>query len=98
MIKLGKNRDNAKLWITDDGFLQSDKPYVLKYMRVILDENFLQKDNPADGIIGMLDSSHIASIDPSGGPMLSVGDKLQGKEIIGFEDTENGMKINFKNL
>lgn len=80
MKDLGINRDRAKIWIDDDGFLQSDKPYVLEYMTVTLEE----------------DMKTIMAIDPSGGPYLMVGDNIEGNMIKGFEDTVNkGIKILF---
>lgn len=72
MKDLGINRDRVRIWIDDDGFLQSDKSYVLDHMTVILGNDM-----------------EIIAVDPSGGPYLMVGDKIEGKPIKGFEEIDN---------
>lgn len=82
MIDLGYNRDHAHLWIDDDNNLCIDEKHkwCLEYMRCILDEN---------------DNKTIIAIDPSGGPFISVGDKIEGHEITGFKSIKGGFQILF---
>lgn len=84
MIDLGFNRDNAHLWIDDEGFLQADDKHknCVEYMRVgYSDSTFI---------------SDIVFIDPSGGPFIRVGDELDGKKVKSIEMVKGkGFKVNF---
>lgn len=82
MIDLKYNRDGAHLWIDDANNLCVDDKhkYCIEYMRCILDAD---------------DDSVIVAIDPSGGPFISVGDKIGGKEIVAFQESKEGFKVLF---
>ena len=74
-----KNRDGAKIWIDDNHILQSNKPYVLKYARLIY--------NP--------DMKYIEAVDPSGGPMISLGSTIKNYKITAIVELKNGsIKLN----
>lgn len=74
------NRDGANLYIDDEGYLHSDKDYVLEYMRV-----------GGDG-----SANDIQFIDPSGGPFIEVGDKIANKTVAAIIPNNRGWKILFK--
>lgn len=78
MIDLGINRDKARIWLDDNNVICSNKDYVLEYMRVGYNSN---------------DKHTIEFIDPSGGPMLSIGDKIGNKKIVGFRTHGYGFKV-----
>lgn len=74
-----RNRDGAKLWLEQIGdsnqyILRTNKPFVLEYCRVIFDEV------PQDALIYDFDwgtkKALCRAYDPSGGPYISVGEKI----------------------
>lgn len=73
------NRDGANLQLVNVTKnlwkLESDKDYVLKYIRVIF------KEHATD-----YSSENIEAVDPPGGPMLYLGDIIDGYKIEGFHD------------
>lgn len=73
------NRDGAKIWVDENGLLKSDKDWVLEHIRVGFDKT------PED----------IIFIDPSGGPMIEIGNVYDGHPVTGFEQTPDGIKIIF---
>lgn len=83
MVDLGYNRNGAHLWVDKNNMLCADAShqYCLAHIRCILNK----------------DDSTIMSIDPTGGPFMSVGDQIGKKEISGFESTDKGFKIFFFN-
>lgn len=82
MIDLGYNRDHAHIWFDDNNVLCSDKDYVLEYMRVGYKE----------------DNKTVMFIDPSGGPMISVGDVVSNKKILKIESGGYGFKVVFDEI
>lgn len=78
MIDLGINRDRAHIWLDDNNVICSNKDYVLKYIRVGL--------SPTD-------NNTIEFIDPPGGPMLGIGDKIGNQKIVGFHSCDSGFKV-----
>lgn len=72
MIDLGKNRDGAHMWIDAEGFLRSNKDFVLEHMTVTFDS----------------DGKTVLAIDPSGGPYLEKGGDANGHKITGFKNVK----------
>lgn len=81
------NRDGADLKLVNawDNVwkLEVDKEheYVIQYMRVIYKENVDYKD-----ATDALDPKNYEAIDPSGGPMIGLGDIFEGYKLIEFMD------------
>ncbi len=80
-----RNRNGAKIWIDDNNILQSNEPYVLEYSRYFLSCDYNKDKSTLDQAM---------SIDPSGGPMINVGDhfkKDDGIEVVitGFKEKDN---------
>lgn len=86
-----KNRDGAKIWLEhlyDNTYkLNTDKSFVLEYMRVIFD------NIPDDSLIYDFDlngkKAKCNAIDPSGGPFISVGEIFENYKVIRIYDKEN---------
>lgn len=76
------NRDGADLRLkyqqNNEWILSADKEheYVIRYMRVIFKEHS-----------NVLSSENYEAIDPSGGPMISLGDTFEGYKVVGFKNT-----------
>ena len=78
-----RNRDGAKIWIDVNHILQSNKPYVLKYARLIY--------NP--------DMKYIKAVDPSGGPMISLGFKIKNYKVSSITELKDGnIKLGLENV
>lgn len=81
MLHLGKNRHLDKLWLDDDNILHSSDPIDIEYMRIIYKE----------------DGKTIEAVDPSGGPMMIVGQTVQNHKIAGFKYIpKKGIKFIFE--
>lgn len=76
------NRDGADLRLkyqqNDEWILSvdTDHKYVLKYMRIIFKEHSES-----------LDPKNYEAIDPSGGPMIGLGDIFEEYKVVGFKNT-----------
>ena len=95
-----RNRDGAKLWLQQIGnsnqyVLKTNKDYVLEYARVIFD------DVPDDAEIFDFNWNGRKAIcrayDPSGGPYITVGEKINEKYSIGriYVDYNNDKQLKF---
>ena len=74
------NRDGAKIWLEhlyDNTYkLNTDKSFVLEYMRVIFDN--VNDDSEIYDFNLNGKKANCNAIDPSGGPFISVGDTFDG--------------------
>lgn len=96
IIITDRNRDGAKIWLEhlyDNTYkLNTDKSFVLEYMRVIFDN--LPDDSSTYDFNWNGKKAKCNAIDPSGGPFISVGETFDGYKITRiYNKGNNGLVI-----
>lgn len=85
------NRDGAKIWLEhlyDNTYkLNTDKSFVLEYMRVIFDN--VPDDSEIYDFNWNGKKANCNAIDPSGGPFISVGETFDNYKITRIYNKEN---------